>query len=62
MTTRAADDFPAIRARMGELKRERERAARRPAWMLDEESADKVRWRIDDRLREKVFPRRSAFV
>jgi len=49
----AADDFAAIRARMEELKLERERAERRAKW-LDEE-----RWRIADEPRERPIARRN---
>jgi hypothetical protein len=51
---RAADDFAAIRARMEELKRERERA-------VDDggkERLDETRWRVSDELRRRIGPRR----
>ena len=55
---RAADDFAAIRARMEELKREREQAARgEDAGRLDER-----RWRVAEELRRRfVPPRRGQF-
>jgi hypothetical protein len=55
---RAADDFAAIRARMEELKRERERA-KRAERSKDEERLDEKRWQISDRLRAKFNPRRN---
>jgi hypothetical protein len=54
---RAADDFAAIRARMEELKREREEGALRvrspSARRLDEE-----RWQVAEELRERALPGR----
>jgi hypothetical protein len=53
---RAADDFAAIRARMEEIKREREQAERpKDAKRLDE------RWRVSDELRAWPVLRRSAW-
>ena len=51
---RAADDFAAIRARMEELKRERESAAPDGG----EERLDEGRWRVADEMRRRVGPRR----
>ena len=56
---RVADDFAAIRARMEELKREREQAGR-TARSGDEERLDEKRWQISDRLRAKFNPRRNT--
>jgi hypothetical protein len=51
---RVADDFVAIRARMEELKRERELSAQdEGAERLDEE-----RWRVADAMRRSVGPGR----
>ena len=49
---RVADDFVAIRARMEELKRERELATH------DEERPDESRWRVADAMRRSIGPRR----
>ena len=55
---RAADDFAAIRARMEELKREREQA-KRPK---DSERLDERRWRMSGELRQRFAPpRRGQF-
>jgi hypothetical protein len=51
---RAADDFAAIRARMEELKRERESATRDGGG----ERPDEGRWRVSDELRRRIGPRR----
>jgi hypothetical protein len=56
---RAADDFAAIRARMEELRRERERAAQ-VAQGVDDERADERRWRLANGAWTKVLPRRSV--
>ena len=54
----AADDFAAIRARMEELRLERERASLKGrlanAGRLDEE-----RWRVAEELRERAMARRN---
>ena len=50
---RAADDFAAIRARMEELKQERERAAGD-----GEERLDESRWRVANEMRRRIGPRR----
>ena len=50
----AADDFAAIRARMEELKRERESAAQDRG----EERLDERRWRVADAMRRSIGPRR----
>jgi hypothetical protein len=52
---RAADDFAAIRARMEELKREKERAVRKE----DEEPADTRRRQMAEEFRAKVVQRRN---
>jgi hypothetical protein len=52
---RAADDFAAIRARMEELKRERERAARDGS----EKLLDARRWPTAEEV-AKVIPRRTG--
>jgi hypothetical protein len=52
---RAADDFAAIRARMEELKREREQV--QPS--EDTERLDERRWRVADELRAKALARRN---
>jgi hypothetical protein len=49
----AADDFATIRARMEELRLERERAERRAKWLAEE------RWRIVDEPQEWAMPRRK---
>jgi hypothetical protein len=57
---RAADDFAAIRARMEELKREQEQAARGE----DVGRLDERRWRVAEELRRKdapPSPRRGQF-
>jgi hypothetical protein len=51
---RAADDFAAIRERMEELKRERERAARG-----GDEKPTERRWPTAEEARIKVIPRRN---
>jgi hypothetical protein len=51
---RAADDFAAIRARMEELKREREGAERNEG----EERLGERRWRVGDAMRRSIGPRR----
>jgi hypothetical protein len=56
MAPRAADDYAAIRARMDELRAERERAAR----MADEEPTDTGRWRVVDDVRVRLFQRRNG--
>jgi hypothetical protein len=56
---RAADDFAAIRARMEELKHDREQAGR-TARRGDEERLDERRWRISDQLRARFNPRRNT--
>jgi hypothetical protein len=48
---RAADDFAAIRARMEELKREREQARGEDAEGLDER-----RWRVAEEPRRRFVP------
>jgi hypothetical protein len=53
---RAADDFAAIRARMEELKREREQV--QPS--EDTERLDERRWRVADELRAKALARRNC--
>ena len=52
---RAADDFAAIRARMEELKREREQPERNE----DQEDAHVRRWRLGAELRARILPRRN---
>jgi hypothetical protein len=52
---RAADDFAAIRARMEELEREKERAVRKP----DGEPAARRRRQITEELEAQVIPRRN---
>lgn len=52
---RAADDFAAIRARIEELRREREWAARRAALKVD--GAVEERPRIADALRARAIRR-----
>jgi hypothetical protein len=52
---RAADDFSAIRARMEELKREREQV--QPS--EDTERLDERRWRVADELRARALARRN---
>ena len=51
---RLADDFVAIRARMEELKRERELATHDEG----EERPDESRWRVADAMRRSIGPRR----
>jgi hypothetical protein len=51
---RVADDFGAIRARMEELKRERELTTHDEG----EERPDESRWRVADAMRRSVGPRR----
>jgi hypothetical protein len=55
---RAADDFAAIRARMEELKRERNQAAP----VGPKERLDERRWRTSDELRarDRIIPRSNA--
>jgi hypothetical protein len=55
---RAADDFAAIRARMEELKRERERE--QAAYNSPKERPDEKRWRTSDELRTRVTPRSNG--
>jgi hypothetical protein len=57
---RAADDFAAIRARMEEMRRERERAARREAVKLDGDPVDERHRRIADELGPRMFPRKTG--
>ena len=52
---RAADDFAAIRARMEELKREREQVERKE----DVKRLDETRWRVSDVLRARDLARRN---
>jgi hypothetical protein len=52
---RAADDFAAIRARMEELKREREQGERKE----DVKRLDETRWRVADELRARALARRN---
>jgi hypothetical protein len=52
---RAADDLPAIRARMEELKREREHVERNE----EVERLDERRWRVSDELRARALARRN---
>jgi hypothetical protein len=58
MANRAADDYAAIRARMEELRREREQAAR----MVEAEPVETGRGRIAGELRARLFPRRTGVV
>nr|UXE45986.1 hypothetical protein Hi04_10k_c5482_00032 [uncultured bacterium] len=53
---RAADDYAAIRARMQELRLERERAALKVG-TANERRLDEARWRVADQLREPVITR-----
>jgi hypothetical protein len=53
---RVADDFVAIRARMEELKRERELATHDEG--EGDEWPDKSRWRVADAMRRSIGPRR----
>ena len=53
---RTADDFEAIRARMEELERERERAERNGRG----ERLDEGRWRVAEELRARVIPREKG--
>ena len=55
---RAADDFAAIRARLEELRLERERAARKVRLANAGRLDDEDRWRLAEELRERVIPRR----
>jgi hypothetical protein len=52
---RAADDFAAIRARMGELRRQREQAAWREAVEMDEHPSAARRWQIADERKAQVM-------
>jgi hypothetical protein len=52
---RAADDFAAIRARMKELRLEREQAALRVRAAAEVKRLDEERWRVSDELREGLF-------
>jgi len=52
---RAADDFAAIRARMEELRSERERAERN----LDEEPTEARRRQVTEELKGRIGPRRN---
>jgi hypothetical protein len=54
---RAADDFAVIRARMEELKREREQGALRVR-SPSERRLDEQRWQVAEELRERVLPGR----
>jgi hypothetical protein len=51
---RAADDFAAIRTRLAELKRERERAER-AARRAEDERFDERRWQFSDNPRARGF-------
>ena len=53
---RAADDFAAIRARMEELKREREQVERKEDV---ERRLDERRWQVSDVLRARDLARRN---
>jgi hypothetical protein len=57
---RAADDYAAIRARMEELRRERERGVRRAALSAPEDPVDGRRRRIADDLRPETLPRQGG--
>ena len=52
----AADDYAAIRARMEELRLERERVARRAALNAPEDPVDGRRRRIADELGPRSLP------
>jgi hypothetical protein len=56
---RIADDFTAIRARMKELRIEREQAALRVRAATEVKRLDEERWRVSDELREGPIPRRK---
>lgn len=53
---RAADDFAAIRARMEELKRDREQ----PERPKDTDRLDEGRWQVADELRRRFGPPRRG--
>jgi hypothetical protein len=55
---RAADDFATIRARMEELKREREAEADRAKRQAGDECKDERLQRISDELRRRIIPSR----
>ena len=56
---RAADDYAAIRTRMEELRRERERGVRRAALSAPEDPVDGRRRRIADALEPGLLPRKN---
>jgi len=56
---RVADDFAAIRARMEELKRERDRVVRTGPVRVDEAPVDARRWQIADELKARFLPRKT---
>ena len=56
---RIADDFAAIRARMKELRLEREQATLRVRAAAEVKRLDEERWRVSDELRERPIPRRK---
>jgi hypothetical protein len=57
---RAADDYAAIRARMEELRRERELAARRAALSAPEDPVGGSRRRFAEELGPRSLPHRGA--